>query len=109
MAFGAVADHGVGCVDGLVNRGAGEAEQGKIEQGGDDAVGGVFGQRLDCGAGDLSFIKFGCVAANDVGDLAAGALDALFMERTGNGEDGYLTGVDNLISLCERCEATLRG
>ena len=28
---------------------------------------------------------------------------------TGNGEDGYLTGVDNLISLCERCEATLRG
>ena len=40
---------------------------------------------------------------------APGTLTHRAAYETGNGEDGYLTGVDNLISLCERCEATLRG
>ena len=77
VLFGFVADHRVGGIDGFVDCGAGQAEQGEIEQRGDDAVGGVFGKGLYGGAGDFGLVEAVRVAPDDLADGAARALQAV--------------------------------
>ena len=86
VAGGAVADHAVGGVDGLVEGDAGEAEEGAPEGGGGDAVGEVLGEAFDGGAGDVWRLEGFGVAADDFRDGVAGFGEA-DLQCLGDGGD----------------------
>ena len=65
IALAFMADHAVGRVDGLVERGARQAADDQPEQRRDDAVGIVLGKALDGGAADTGLIERARIAAND--------------------------------------------
>ena len=84
MAWRAVADHAVGGIDRLVECGAREAGDGEPQDRRDDAVGEIFRQALDGGAGDARCIERGRVASDDVRYRDARGADVSLGERDGD-------------------------
>ena len=80
-----VADHAVGGVDRLVDRGTRQAGHGEPEGRRDDAVGKILRQALDGGARHARFVEVFRVAPDDHGDSLAAAFQPVPLQRVGDG------------------------
>src|SRR5207245_29488 len=75
-------------------KGAGRAEEGEGEPGGDDAVAEVLGDRLDRGGGDQGHGEAGGVAADQGGQGGAGAGEITLGEVVVHRPDGAVEALD---------------
>ncbi len=87
VARRAVADHAVGGVDRLVDRGAGQTRDGHPEGRRDDAIGEIFRQALDRRPRHARLVKSGGIAADDMGYCFAAGDDAAPFESGGDARD----------------------
>jgi len=74
-------DHTVRGVDRLVECAAREAGNGEPQNRRNYAVGKILRKAFDRRAGDAGFVECRRIAADDAGDAAAAAVDALLVER----------------------------
>ena len=87
VALGAVADHAVGGVGGLIGGHAGQAEKQAPDGRGHHTIGEILGEAFDRGTGDARLIEIGRVAADDLGHRLAAGLNATRLEGIGNRGD----------------------
>ena len=87
MARGMMADHAVGGVDRLVDRGSRQPADREPEGGRDDAIGEVLGEALNRGARNARLVERGDVAADDVRHGRAAGFEDPALERSGDASD----------------------
>jgi len=71
VAFGAIANHGVQCVNSFIDHGHRNPSQKKIEERSDDSIVGIFRQRFQTCAQNLVLIQSGGLTADDVSQILA--------------------------------------
>ena len=76
-----MADHAVGGIDGLIERGAGQSRDSEPQRRRHDRIGEILGEAFDRRAGDAGFVKRRSIAADDVRNCDASGFNAVHFER----------------------------
>jgi len=84
VTFGAIADHGIQCVDGFVGHCQRNPAQKKIEERGDNAIVGIFSQRFQGGAKHFVLVQGRRFAADDVRKFFSGLSEIACTQRCFN-------------------------
>ena len=84
VTFGAIADHGVQCVDGFVGYCQWNPAQKKIEERGDNAIVGTFSQRFQAGAKNFVLVQRRRFAADDMRKFFSGLSEIACTQRCFN-------------------------